>query len=178
MMRRAAILELGGYDPAFIGMEDYELWCRVAEKGKIAVLPEILLRYRIHSGQVTQNPSPKFKEQMQNLKRRQLAQLGVTAEPEEFSAYAAYCIGTIEADYAQTAALGRCFEKAAAANDVCSYYRSDFLCSDFKSILLRLAAKLSRQEQKRLCAECSLITEKALRQRKLKTFARKLLGRS
>lgn len=178
MMRRAAILELGGYDPAFNGMEDYELWCRVAEKGKITVLPEILLRYRIHSGQVTQNPSPKFKEQMQNLKRRQLAQLGVTAEPEEFSAYAAYCIGTIEADYAQTAALGRCFEKAAAANDVCSYYRSDFLCSDFKSILLRLAAKLSRQEQKRLCAECSLITEKALRQRKLKTFARKLLGRS
>ena len=178
MMRRAAILELGGYDPAFNGMEDYELWCRVAEKGKIAVLPEILLRYRIHSGQVTQNPSPKFKEQMQNLKRRQLAQLGVTAEPEEFSAYAAYCIGTIETSYAQAAALGRCFEKAAAGNEASSYYRSDFLCSDFKSILLRLAAKLSRQEQKRLCAECSLITEKALRQRKLKTFARKLLGRS
>ena len=39
MMRRAAILELGGYDPAFNGMEDYELWCRVAEKGKIAGLP-------------------------------------------------------------------------------------------------------------------------------------------
>ena len=40
------------------------------------------------------------------------------------------------------------------------------------------ARRLRRQEQKRLCAECSLITEKALRQRKLKTFARKLLGRS
>lgn len=69
MMRKAAILELGGYDPAFNGMEDYELWCRVAEKNKIAVLPEILFRYRIHRGQVTQNPSPKYKEQMRELKK-------------------------------------------------------------------------------------------------------------
>ncbi len=178
MMRKAAILELGGYDPAFNGMEDYELWCRVAEKNKIAVLPEILFRYRIHRGQVTQNPSPKYKEQMRELKKRQAEQLGIVATPEEFGAYAAYCTGTIGTSYSEIAALGRFFEKAEVGNERIKYYRSEFLCADFKSVLINLAMSLNEREQSLLCAECSIISDRELRRRKMKTIVKNLLGRS
>lgn len=178
MMRRTSILELGGYDPAFNGMEDYELWCRVAENSKIAVLPELLLRYRIHGGQVTQNPSPKYREQMRKLKQRQITQLGVNASPEEFNAYAAYCMGTLERNYSEIAALERFFEKAIAENRKSMYYHCEFLCSDFKTVLLNLAMELNGQEQKRLCTQCGIITIKELKQKKLETLAKKLLSRS
>lgn len=178
MMRKATILEIGGYDTAFNGMEDYELWCRVAEKNKIAVLPEILFRYRIHRGQVTQNPSPKYKEQMRELKRRQTEQLGIVTTSEEFSAYTAYCMGIIGTSYSEIAALGRFFEKADIGNERNKVYHREFLYSDFKSVLVNLAMKLSWCEQRRLCSECSMITEKELRQRKMKTVVKNLIGRS
>ena len=41
------------YDPAFLHAEDYELWVRVAESFDLGMLPEVLLRYRVHEGQVT-----------------------------------------------------------------------------------------------------------------------------
>ena len=80
MLRRQPILALGGYDSHFEGMEDYELWCRVAEKSDLAVLPQVLLRYRIHPSQVTQQPSERKRQAARTLKMRQLTQLGIPTE--------------------------------------------------------------------------------------------------
>ncbi len=49
MFRREPILKLYGYCEDYRYAQDYELWCRVAEIGKIVILPEILLKYRCHS---------------------------------------------------------------------------------------------------------------------------------
>ena len=49
MLRRASVLQLGGYteDIRFYGWEDYELWCRIAERGGHGqFVPEMLCRYR------------------------------------------------------------------------------------------------------------------------------------
>jgi glycosyltransferase involved in cell wall biosynthesis len=49
MLRRVAVLELGGYseDIRLYGWEDFDLWCRIAERGGHGVfVPEILCRYR------------------------------------------------------------------------------------------------------------------------------------
>jgi glycosyltransferase involved in cell wall biosynthesis len=48
--RKAAVTAAGGYRPtAHAGVEDYELWCRLAAAGaRFANLPDALLRYRIH----------------------------------------------------------------------------------------------------------------------------------
>ena len=53
MVRRAALTEAGGYDGRAWHVEDYELWLRLAATSQVLELPEPLLRYRIHSGQVT-----------------------------------------------------------------------------------------------------------------------------
>ncbi|MGN8119654.1 glycosyltransferase family 2 protein [Labrys sp. 22185] len=51
MMRRDTILAFDGYRSAFQASEDYDLWLRVAERGRITNLPETYLRYRLHDAQ-------------------------------------------------------------------------------------------------------------------------------
>lgn len=53
MMRRSAVLAVGGYRQAFQHAEDYDLWLRIAERHRIDNLAEPLLCYRIHSTSVS-----------------------------------------------------------------------------------------------------------------------------
>ena len=53
LLRRSTLAELGGYttDRRLYGWEDYDLWCRIAERGGRAVhVPEIVARYRLAAG--------------------------------------------------------------------------------------------------------------------------------
>ncbi len=53
MMRTEAARQAGGYRAAFEAAEDYDLWLRLAEHGEIAIIPEPLVLYREHGGNVT-----------------------------------------------------------------------------------------------------------------------------
>jgi glycosyltransferase involved in cell wall biosynthesis len=53
MMRRDAVLAIGGYREAFRHAEDYDLWLRLGERHALDNLPEALLRYRQHVGSVS-----------------------------------------------------------------------------------------------------------------------------
>jgi glycosyltransferase involved in cell wall biosynthesis len=46
MMRREAVLTVGGYDEELAPAEDLDLYLKLGEIGKLANLPEIVLRYR------------------------------------------------------------------------------------------------------------------------------------
>lgn len=48
MMRRAAVLALGGYRRAFGRAQDYDLWLRLLDRWELANIPEPLLAYRRH----------------------------------------------------------------------------------------------------------------------------------
>jgi len=48
MMRRDAVLAVGGYRQKCEWAEDYDLFLRLAEKGRLSNLPETLLKYRQH----------------------------------------------------------------------------------------------------------------------------------
>ncbi|BDG72343.1 glycosyltransferase family 2 protein [Roseomonas fluvialis] len=51
LLRRDAVLALGGYRAAFHSAEDYDLWLRLAERHPIRCVPETLIDYREHAGQ-------------------------------------------------------------------------------------------------------------------------------
>ena len=54
MMRRDAVLKIGGYRNAFCPAEDYDLWLRMIESGyAMANLPQLLLNYRWHGANVS-----------------------------------------------------------------------------------------------------------------------------
>lgn len=50
IIRKEALLDVGGYRPEFVPVEDIDLWNRLIERGHEALVqPEFLLRYRVHS---------------------------------------------------------------------------------------------------------------------------------
>jgi glycosyltransferase involved in cell wall biosynthesis len=54
MIRREALLAVGGYNSDLMPAEDLDLWLRLGELGKLANLPQPVLRYRIHSQSVSE----------------------------------------------------------------------------------------------------------------------------
>jgi glycosyltransferase involved in cell wall biosynthesis len=50
MIRRQALLDIGGYRNELEPAEDFDLFLRLAERGKLANLDRVVLRYRIHPG--------------------------------------------------------------------------------------------------------------------------------
>jgi hypothetical protein len=69
MLRRDAVLDLGGYRPAFLHAEDYDLWLRLLGRHRAMCLPEVLLDYREHPGQSA----------WRNLEQRILSEMGALA---------------------------------------------------------------------------------------------------
>ncbi|PWT70502.1 MAG: glycosyl transferase family 2 [Chloroflexi bacterium] len=48
MIRRDALVSIGGYREQFEFVEDYDLWFRLAEKGRLGLIPNVLLKHRLH----------------------------------------------------------------------------------------------------------------------------------
>jgi glycosyltransferase involved in cell wall biosynthesis len=53
MIRRSALVEAGGYREKFKTAQDLDLYLRLARKGKLANVPDVVLKYRIHGGSVS-----------------------------------------------------------------------------------------------------------------------------
>lgn len=53
MMRKATVLQFQGYDESYLSAQDQDLWLRLAESGRLANLPEIVLEYRIHDRSIS-----------------------------------------------------------------------------------------------------------------------------
>jgi glycosyltransferase involved in cell wall biosynthesis len=54
VVRRDALDAAGGYLDDYGANEDYDLWRRLARSWELACVPEVLYRYRVHAGAVTQ----------------------------------------------------------------------------------------------------------------------------
>lgn len=54
MFRKSDIEKIGAYKTRLNGVEDYDLWFRVIKAGKVANLPDRLVKRRLHKGAVTQ----------------------------------------------------------------------------------------------------------------------------
>ena len=54
LLRKSAVDAVGGYRPAFTVVQDYDLWMRLADRVRLANLPDRVLNYRFHEGQATE----------------------------------------------------------------------------------------------------------------------------
>ncbi|WP_421655352.1 glycosyltransferase family 2 protein [Leptothermofonsia sp. ETS-13] len=66
MMRRSAVRQVGGYDPATFPAEDLDLWLRLGELGELANLEETILKYRVHTASIT---SKRLKQHSQTVRK-------------------------------------------------------------------------------------------------------------
>lgn len=53
MFRRQTAMQLGGYNPRFTRSQDVDLWLRLSEVGKIACMPEPLVKIRKHAANIS-----------------------------------------------------------------------------------------------------------------------------
>ena len=82
VMRRASVIELGGYRKGYNHVEDLDLFLRLGEIGKLANLPEVVLDYRVHLGSVSHSHTVEqqhsaFRAVRDALERRGLSSAGV-----------------------------------------------------------------------------------------------------
>jgi glycosyltransferase involved in cell wall biosynthesis len=101
MLRTEAVRRAGGYRRAFTYAEDYDLWLRLSETGKLANMDARLVKLRSHPGQIS-----RVKEDQQKAAAalaRQSAQLRrVGAEPFDADGRPAQAIGAFLAWRAAT----------------------------------------------------------------------------
>ncbi|KAA5546129.1 glycosyltransferase [Roseiconus nitratireducens] len=76
MMRSQSVREIGGYDDSFRYAQDYDLWFRLADTGKLANLSSPLLYYRIHGKGLTQSRQNEQAQCREAILNRELAKRG------------------------------------------------------------------------------------------------------
>ncbi|OZB32562.1 MAG: glycosyl transferase, partial [Ferrovum sp. 34-44-207] len=83
MMRRGAVLAIGGYttDKSRQPPEDYELWSRLARRGRVANLPERLLVYREVPQSISRTGLNPFLDRLVTLSAENLALANGLAVP-------------------------------------------------------------------------------------------------
>ena len=54
MIRRASLMEVGGYDEALLTAHDLDLWLKLGEVGALANLKDTVLKYRLHMNSISE----------------------------------------------------------------------------------------------------------------------------
>ena len=55
LIRRSALLRIGGFDPSVWGTDDFDLYLRLVQEGELRCDRRIGLRYRVHPGNASKN---------------------------------------------------------------------------------------------------------------------------
>ena len=53
---RRSILDVGGFDESLWSAQDYDLWLKLARRGRLRVVPGFLAKYNVRAGSVSSNP--------------------------------------------------------------------------------------------------------------------------
>jgi glycosyltransferase involved in cell wall biosynthesis len=90
MFRRDVVLSLGNYRVEFDFSQDYDLWSRLAERGRLLVLPITGMRYRMHDRRVSVTSGKRQRLNSLSISRRNLtAFLGHELDDREFDSMTA-----------------------------------------------------------------------------------------
>jgi glycosyltransferase involved in cell wall biosynthesis len=84
------------YNPEYQKAQDYELWVRLARVGKLANIPEVLLMYRLHPGQVSNTFRSIQDLNARKVRNLQLTELGIYLNQHEEDLYNNAVTGKVE----------------------------------------------------------------------------------
>lgn len=150
MMLRKSALEGIGYDCTFEGREDYRMWMVLSQRGELQNLPQPLLQYRLHGGQVTQQKDDAKAQKHFRLKKTYYEQLdvGLTAKMQEALCYGAFYGKVRDEAMAEQLRLGLW--------QIARHYGCKKLPQEYASMLLGALRPLPRKTRMRLSAGLSL----------------------
>ena len=98
VMMRSNILKNNelSYDLEYAGAEDYNLWWKIAKVSQIATIPDLLVKYRIHSSQITKKKDEKYYKMMIKLMEERFSDIGFKSSDIEKKVFMKYCLGEYE----------------------------------------------------------------------------------
>ena len=88
MIRRSVLIE-NPYDKEFPLAEDYELWCRLSRKYKLANIPYHMTKYRWHETNISKAKQDELLKLTKKIYKRELSLIGINASDNELSVHAA-----------------------------------------------------------------------------------------
>jgi hypothetical protein len=83
MIRRTAFVQVGGYHHDTLPAEDLDLWLRIGEVSQLACLPEVLLRYRLHAGSVSETKQARQVEIQKQVRRAAAERRGISLSADQ-----------------------------------------------------------------------------------------------
>lgn len=143
LIRKEALQDIR-YDSSFEGREDYRMWMVMSGMGKLENLPEPLLRYRLHKGQVTQKPDETKAQKHFRLKKTYYDELniGLTAPMQDALCHAVYYGKVTDEKMARSLKQGlECIAHSYGCKQLPQEY-SALLCSVLKDFSRSLRWKL------------------------------------
>ena len=81
------------YDENYRGLEDFVMWWKFAEVTRLANIPQVLLRYRRHKSQETQNRTKMVTQQSNEFRRYRYQKMGITLSSSEMKIFDNYSYG-------------------------------------------------------------------------------------
>lgn len=99
-MMRKSFLERNelNYDVSIKKSQDYDLWVRIAQKGKISCLKEALVLYRIHENQISNDKSGEQRKYRNQIRLQQLKRMNIHLSDLQEQYYLAFCEGKLGED--------------------------------------------------------------------------------
>lgn len=121
MMRRDVLGE-ASYDERFSRAQDYELWVRLARRTHLANLQEVLLKYRLHSGQIGAQHEDQQQEFANEVRLTQLSALGLIPSAQELVLHQQLSLYRFDQSEVFLAVVDVWLQKIEVANRVVNYY--------------------------------------------------------
>jgi glycosyltransferase involved in cell wall biosynthesis len=69
LIRRSALMQIGGFDPEIWGADDYDLYLRLSQCGPLLVEPRVALHYRVHASNASSQHMRMFKNSRSLLRK-------------------------------------------------------------------------------------------------------------
>ncbi len=81
MIRKAAFDKVGGYEECLDASQDYDLWLKLAEVGRLGNLADVVLYYRLHAASVTSSRRLRQARCIELARERALVRRALPLEP-------------------------------------------------------------------------------------------------
>ena len=94
MMRKSFLDKFAlEYDESIKAGQDYDLWERANVYGKLAVMKDVLLYYRIHDAQISSTRQTVQSQTAEMIQKRRLSRIGITPSTKEYKCHQLLCGG-------------------------------------------------------------------------------------
>jgi hypothetical protein len=129
------------YDAGALHAEDYELWTRCARHTKLANVPEVLLRYRVHEAQVSHVHAAAQAESARRIRRGQLDALGIQPNTYEEVLHTSVALARYKPQRFYLDAVRAWFGRLEAANRLSHHVPEEAFATVLARRLVRIEAR-------------------------------------